>query len=164
MLTFQEKLAIIESFPELKRHQVSLGRLNFHYEDSCYDKKNVVYHLHPNGNGYVYAGYLTGYDTDDKDMVNIRDYSADALRDLIRASIRSLSSDPAAENEAAEEHSPSSGVQEERWIGGDKQTLTLVYEDELWQLYYGSHLESAFETYEEAEAYLLEEGFTRKQP
>ena len=29
MLTFEEKLAIIESFPELERKDVSLGRVNF---------------------------------------------------------------------------------------------------------------------------------------
>ncbi len=39
MLTFEEKLAIIESFQELKRHDVSLGRVNFHYEDSVMEKK-----------------------------------------------------------------------------------------------------------------------------
>ncbi|MGQ0517887.1 hypothetical protein ACT453_49800, partial [Bacillus sp. D-CC] len=58
MLTFEEKLSIIESFPELERKNVSLKRVNFHFEESRLDKKNVVYHLHPNGNGFVYAsGY-----------------------------------------------------------------------------------------------------------
>lgn len=156
MLTFQEKLSIIESFPELQRHNVSLGRVNFHYENSCYDKKNVVYHLHPNGNGFVYAGYLKGYPKDDKDMVNIRDYSAEDLRSLVRASINSLTADPSAAKAAAPETSTS-----QRWISSDKQILTLLLEDELWNLYFGLNLESAFETYEEAEEYLLEEGFTR---
>ena len=59
MLTFTEKLAIIESFPQLQRKDVSLGRVNFHFEESVYDKKIVVQHLHPNGNGYVYAGHLS---------------------------------------------------------------------------------------------------------
>ena len=49
MLTFEEKLAIIESFPELEKRTVSMGRINFHYEESASDKKNVVYHLHPMG-------------------------------------------------------------------------------------------------------------------
>lgn len=64
MLTFEEKLAIIESFPELERVNVSLGRVNFQFNESVYEKKNVVYHLHPNGNGFVYAGRLQGYQTD----------------------------------------------------------------------------------------------------
>jgi hypothetical protein len=186
MLTFQQKLAVIESFPELERHDVSLGRVNFHYPDSCYDKKNVVYHLHPNGNGFVYAGFLSGYETDAKDMVNIRDYSADELRSIIQASIRSLSADPSAAGKwtagAADvsaapgtDSSPASGhagslgtapltpgpASEEVWSSSEGEKLTLLLEDELWNLYYGSNLESAFETYEEAEAYLLEEGFQR---
>ena len=61
MLTFEEKLSIIESFPELERKNVSMGRINFHYEASASDKKNVVYHLHSNGNGFVYGAELNGY-------------------------------------------------------------------------------------------------------
>ena len=76
MLTFEEKLAIIELFRKLERRRcVSTGRINFHYEDSASDKKNVVYHLHPNGNGFVYGAELNGYKKSDKGMVNIRDFS-----------------------------------------------------------------------------------------
>jgi hypothetical protein len=165
MLTFEQKLSIIESFPELQRKDVSLGRVNFHYEDSVYDKKNVVYHLHPNGNGFVYAGFLNGYEADDRHMVNIRDYSAEALRSLIQASIRSLSDEsyePAMSGDTKETLSIQTGhVQEERWISSENETLVLIREEDLWNLYFGLNLESAFETYEEAEHYLLEEGFTR---
>ena len=91
MLRFEEKLEICSSFPELERRDVSLGRVNFHYEESLYDKKTVVYHLHPNGNGFVYAGLVEGLQTDEKGLVNIRDISADDLRALIEQSIRSLS-------------------------------------------------------------------------
>ena len=80
MLTFEEKLAIIESFPELERRTVSMGRMNFHYEESASDKKNVVYHLHPNGNGFVYGAELEGYHKNEKGMVNIRDFSSDELQ------------------------------------------------------------------------------------
>ena len=90
MLTFEEKLAIIESFPELERRNVSMGRINFHYEASASDKKNVVYHLHPNGNGFVYGEELNGYQKNEKGMVNIRDFSADELRTIIQKSILSL--------------------------------------------------------------------------
>jgi hypothetical protein len=165
MLTFEQKLKIIESFPELQRKNVSLGRVNFHYEDSVYDKKNVVYHLHPNGNGYVYAGFLSGYETDDKYMVNIRDYSAEALRALVQASIRSLSgaSDRSAAAVISQTTPENQTVPstEERWLSPDKETLTLIHEEDLWNLYFGLNLEFAFETYEEAEQYLLEDGFTR---
>ena len=67
-----------------------MGRINFHYEASASDKKNVVYHLHPNGNGFVYGAELNGYKKSDKGMVNIRDFSADELRTIIQKSILSL--------------------------------------------------------------------------
>jgi hypothetical protein len=154
MLSFDQKKAIIETFPELTRKEVSLGRLNYHYEDSGVDKKIVVYHLHPNGNGFVYAGHLNGYETDDKGLVNIRDHNEEELRKLVEASIRSLAPKSSKERAVSEE-----AEAEERWSGPKGQSLLLVYENELWMIYSGLNLESAFETYEEAEQYLKEEGF-----
>lgn len=155
MLSFEEKRAVVESFPELERKDVSLGRINYHYEKSAYDKKIVVYHLHPNGNGFVYAGHLHGYDKDDKGLVNIRDFSKDQLQAIIEASIRSLSPRTTAEQAIIGD------AKEERWIGPGNQTLVLLEEDEMWYVYTGLHLESAFETYDEAIEYLREEGFSR---
>ncbi|MMZ55122.1 hypothetical protein D1872_169610 [compost metagenome] len=154
LLTFEEKLAIIESFPQLQRKNVSLGRVNFHYEESVFDKKIVVHHLHPNGNGFVYAGRLPEYDSDNKGMVNIRDYSADALRSLIQSSIYSLSDHAEADAEC-------STAEGERWIGPEKHILLLVHENDLWNVYTGLNLEASFESHEEAEQYMQEEGFTR---
>ncbi|MCG7408743.1 hypothetical protein MH117_15025 [Paenibacillus sp. ACRRX] len=157
MLSFEQKSAIADSFPELQRKSVSLGRMNYHYEQSVYDKKTVVYHLHPNGNGFVYAGHIKGYATDDKGMVNIRDLSADELRTLITNSIRSLAGTPSTPAE------PVVQTTEERWLDADKHMLTLCFEDEdqMWYVYAGLNLDTVFETYEEAVDYLQEEGFTR---
>ncbi|PYI49936.1 hypothetical protein [Paenibacillus flagellatus] len=156
MLSFADKAAIIESFPELERKDVSLGRVNYHYGQSVHEKKIVVYHLHPNGNGYVYAGLLSGYPTDAKGFVNIRDFGENELRTLLAESIRSLSVPP------AERSSPAAGVvREERWVNSEGHSLVLKYEDELWYVFAGLNLESAFETYEEAVDYLAEEGFAR---
>ena len=83
MLTFEEKLSIIETFPELQRKDVSLGRVNFHYLESVQEKKIVVQHLHPNGNGFVYAGHMRKKETDRKGFINIRDYTEEELKDLI---------------------------------------------------------------------------------
>jgi len=154
MLTFEEKLAIIESFPELTRHDVSLGRVNFHYEDSLYDKKNVVYRLHPNGNGYVYVEFINDedFEVDDKGMVNIRNFTEDELRSVIRKSIDSL----ATTNEEDEVE-----PKEELWMNGEGHTLTLVYDYELWNIYAGEMLDSAFPTYNEAVDFLDQEGFER---
>lgn len=154
MLSFEQKLAIIESFSELERKDVSLGRVNFQYTGSVHDKKNVVYHLHPNGNGFVYAGLLSNCTTDDKGLVNIRDLPEEELRTLLADSIRSLST-------AAEPGKTTGRPHNERWIGPGNQTLTLKFEDDLWYVFAGLNLDSAFETYEEAVEYLQEEGFSR---
>ncbi|SFL61615.1 hypothetical protein SAMN04487943_102468 [Gracilibacillus orientalis] len=154
MLTFDQKLKIVESFPELTRHNVSMNRVNFHYEESANDKKNVVYHLHPNGNGFVYAEYLNGYDTDHKGLINIRDFSDAELRTVIQKSIESLVS-TSAEAPLVEE------FEEERWINSEKQSLLLLNEEDLWNVYADQNLDGTFRSYNEARAYLEEEGFTR---
>jgi len=149
MLTFEEKLTIIESFPELERKDVSLGRINFQYNDSMYDNKNVVYHLHPNGNGFVYAGKMTGYQTNDKGMVNIRDFTEKAIRATVRKSILSLTPKE-SDNEP----------KEEVWINANTVTLTLLKEEDVWNVYGDELLEGTFTTYKEAAHYLGEEGFS----
>jgi hypothetical protein len=156
MLTFEEKLAIIESFPELERKNVSLGRVNFHFEDSIYDKKNVVYHLHQNGNGFVYAEFLGGYDLDSKGMVNVRDFSAEELRTIIKQSIESLSPNTTLESAIIEDN------EEERWVNSDNHTLILVNEDGMWNVYAGLNLDGTFLSYNEAKQYLEEEGFRKR--
>ncbi|HLO13089.1 MAG TPA: hypothetical protein VK190_12845 [Pseudoneobacillus sp.] len=155
MLTFEEKIAIIESFPELERKNVSLGRVNYHFEGSVSDKKNVVYHLHPKGNGFVYAEFLQGYEIDEKGMVNVRDFSAEDLREIIQKSILSLTP-----KTATEEAIIGDSV-EEKWIDVENHTLILLKEDEMWNVYSGLNLDNTFDTYGEAAEYLSEEGFKR---
>ncbi|WLR51243.1 hypothetical protein LC040_19115 [Bacillus tianshenii] len=152
MLTFEEKLTIIDSFPELDRKDVSLGRVNFHFEGSGFDKKNVVYHLHPNGNGFVYTEFLEGYETDHKGMTNIRNFSEEELRKVIKESIQSLVPMPEEEAECIEEE----------WVNAENQSLILINEDEMWNVYAGVNLDGTFPSYNEAAQYLDEEGFRRK--
>lgn len=156
MLTFEEKIAIIETFSELERKNVSLGRVNFHFEGSIYEKKNVVYHLHPNGNGFVYGEFLSGYDMDPKGMVNIRDFSAEELKTIITQSIQSLSPNTDAESAIIEDN------EEERWINAENHTLILVNEDDMWNVYAGLNLDGTFLSYNEAKQYLEEEGFRKR--
>lgn len=150
MLTFEEKLAIIETFPELTRHDVSLGRVNFHYKDSVLDKKIVVYRLHPNGNGFVYAGQMDdlddAYSIDEKGMVNIRDFTEEELRNIVTASIYSLSQSA---------HEPV----EEQWQNQEDISLLLKQELGSWNVYTGDILEATFATYDAARDYLEQEGF-----
>ncbi|MEI5907533.1 hypothetical protein WAK64_10730 [Bacillus spongiae] len=155
MLTFEEKLTIISSFPQLKEKKVSLGRINFQYEESKSDKKNVVYHLHPNGNGFVYAGELSGYELGPKGMVNIRDFTKEQLTTIIERSIASLSPKSTVEAAIIGEE------KEEKWVDENQHTLILIFEDEMWNIYAGLNLDATFSTYEEATSYLEEEGFTQ---
>jgi len=149
MLTFEQKIAIIEDFPQLSRKNVSLGRVNYQYEESVTDKKNVVFHLHPNGNGFVYVGLLSGYERDDKGMVNIKNFTEKALRSVIEKSISSLS-------EIASET-----YNDEIWVNENEFTLRLTQEHELWNVYAGELLDGTFTTYPEACDYLEQEGFKK---
>ena len=99
MLTFEQKQQIIETFPELTKKEVSMKRLNYHYEDSMYDKTVVVQHLHPNGNGFVYVEGIPGYEADDRGLVNIREATEEELKATIRDAIRALSTEEAEEEE-----------------------------------------------------------------
>ena len=159
MLTFDEKLAIIESFPELSRKNVSLGRINFQFDESVSDKKNVVYHLHPNGNGFVYAGKVHGFEKDEKGLVNIRDFNEQELRALLSLSIAELSGKEIEANEDSEE---ANAGKPEKWVNKENASLTVVEEDELWTVYYGANLEESFGSYREVQEYMAEEGFSKR--
>ncbi|WP_042477137.1 hypothetical protein [Bacillus ndiopicus] len=149
MLTFEQKQEIIETFPELTKKEISLKRLNYHFEDSLYEKTIVVEKLHPNGNGFVFVGDLLQYEDEanDKGLVNIRDYDEQALRDIIAAAIVYLS-------EEAEEEPIM-----EIWRSREGTALELIYENRSWAVYHQNNLEEAFGTREAAVEYLREEGF-----
>jgi hypothetical protein len=159
MLTFEQKLEILDSYPQLQRNNVSLGRVNYHYEESRHEKKTVAFHLHPNGNGFIYAGLLRGYETDSKGFVNIREFSESELRSLLDASIASLSITKPEAPVVSKRKKKAAASGETSWVNDDGNTLTLRPEDDLWYVYAGLNLEMAFETIEEAEEYLAEEGF-----
>jgi hypothetical protein len=150
MLTFEQKQEIIESYPELAKKDVSLNRVNYHFEDSLYDKKTVVYHLHPNGNGFVFVGELKKYNADNKGMANIREATEVELREMIADSIAILS----------EEETFAEEVEKVQiWKNHEARELKLVHEDTLWNVYHGINLEESFGSSDEAEEYLLNEGF-----
>jgi hypothetical protein len=157
MLTFNEKLAVIETFQELERKDVSLKRVNFQLRNSASDKKNIVYHLHPNGNGYVYAGHLPSYTTDDKGLVNIREFSEEDLKTLIKESIKGLT----LVEKSTAETAIIGDQDEERWVNEENNHLILINENDAWNIYFGLNLDASFDTYGEAEEFLKEEGFKR---
>ncbi|WP_107841159.1 hypothetical protein [Metasolibacillus meyeri] len=149
MLTFEQKQAIIETFPELTKKEISLKRVNYHFENSLYEKTIVVEKLHPNGNGFVFVGDLLQYEAEasDKGLVNIRDYDEQALRDIVAAAISYLSEDMEEEPIV------------ESWRSREGAVLELIYENRAWAIYHQDNLEEAFGTREAAVAYLREEGF-----
>ncbi|MBM7609581.1 hypothetical protein JOD29_002851 [Lysinibacillus composti] len=153
MLTFEQKQAIIESFPQLTKKEISLNRLNYHYEESLFEKSIVVEKLHPNGNGFVYVGDLLKYEpiANDKGLVNIRDFSEDELKEIITDSINYLS----------EEIDEQPIV--EVWTSREGTKLELVYEKRNWNVYFNNNLEESFGSKEAAVDYLREEGFRLKQ-
>ncbi|MNY37616.1 hypothetical protein D3C86_1721910 [compost metagenome] len=139
--------------------------MNFHYLESDYEKTTVLYHLHPNGNGFVYAEYIPGCTADAKGLINIRDYNEDELRDIIAKSIQSLtlSGSPKAAAPTVAEVEEEDGVsQEEIWTDDNGNTLNVTFVEDLWYIYAGENLDCAFETYEEVQEYLTEEGFDKQ--
>ena len=149
MLTFEQKQAIIESFPQLTKKEISLKRLNYHFEDSLYEKTIVVEKLHPNGNGFVFVGDLLKYEKEaaGKGLVNIRDYNEEQLREIVEAAIDYLS----------EEIDDSPVI--ENWTSREGAKLELEYNNRSWNIYHQGNLEESFGTREDAVAYLREEGF-----
>lgn len=148
MLSFEEKQTIIDSFPELTKKQVSMGRLNYHYEASVYDKTIVVQHLHPNGNGFVYVAGVPGYTPDSRGLVNIREATEEELKQVITDAIQALS----------KEEAPTQPVQQV-WVNATGAQLQLLEEGGFWNVYHDHNLEDGFGDYEEAAQYLMEEGF-----
>lgn len=153
MLSFEQKQAIIETFPQLVRKEVSMKRLNYHFADSLFDKTVVVHYLHPNGNGFVYVGDLPQYNADAKGLVNIREASEEELKTIIIDSIKYLAD--GKEEDVQQIEQPT----EQKWMNNEGQTLILMHEDMLWNIYTGLNLEESFESQKQAEDYLKEEGF-----
>lgn len=150
MLTFEQKQEIIESFTELTRKDVSMKRVNYHFEDSLLDKTVVVQHLHPNGNGFVYVAGLPQYEADGRGLLNIREATEEELRTIVAASIELL---------RVGEGEPE--LVEEVWRNPSGDQLTVIQEDSFWNIYHELNLEESFGDYTEATAYLVEEQFSK---
>ncbi|WP_339214435.1 hypothetical protein [Solibacillus sp. FSL W8-0372] len=150
MLTFEQKQEIIESFPQLTKKEISLKRVNYHFEGSLYEKTIVVEKLHPNGNGFVFVGDLLKYEKEagDNGLVNIRDYDEEALREIVRDAIDYLSEEEVEDLPIIE-----------TWVSREGSELNLEFNDRSWNIYHQGNLEETFGTREDAVAYLREDGF-----
>ncbi len=149
MLTFEEKTKIIEAhFPMLMKTPVSLGRFNYKYLDSAVKKQNIIYHMHPNGNGFVYTERIPNMKSEKNGYTNIRNYQEKELIALIQASIQSV--------QIIDE---TNEIYQELWKNQNGQTLLLVEENEQFHVYAGNQLNGIFCSYGKAAQYLDEEGF-----
>ncbi|MGL6228532.1 MAG: hypothetical protein ACRC3J_04880 [Culicoidibacterales bacterium] len=155
MLSFEEKKNLIETnFPELTSNPISLGRINYQFLESTSEKINVISHLHPNGNGFVYVGTNSNHKADAKGLVNIRDFSEADLITIIQESIKLLATPPVQELK----ENPVAEI----WINANNVELALVEDlnEELFFVYTDEDmLDSVFNSYSEAVDYLDQEGF-----
>ncbi len=149
MLTFEEKKQIISRFTELEEKAISLGRVNYHYPSSKREKSILIKHLHPNGNGYVYAPYLDVSMLDKQGYFNIFEASESELVELISAAITYMDSDGDIFKEG----------QEITYVDEFEEKLVLTYENKMWIVYAAENVEAVFPTLEAAESYLGDEGF-----
>lgn len=151
MLSFEEKKAIFDEYDELTVHEVSMERLNYHFEDSAVEKTIVVKFLHPkSGNAFIYAGYLPDEDTN-KGYISIRDEDEGTIHKYVQQAIEYLKKTEDGYEEGYEEE----------WHDDHNDQLTLKYGNGMWSIYM-SHggLEAIFKTKEAAEGYLADEGFS----
>lgn len=150
MLTFEEKRAIFDSYPELTATPVSMNRVNYHYEESAVAKTMVVRFLHPNGNALIYAGYLPKEETAKEGYISVLEASEEEIRDLV---------DKALEYLNKKENGYEVGYQE-LWTDQYGEKLCLQYDHPMWAvLVENGQIEGVFKSKEAAEGYLMDEGF-----
>lgn len=154
MLSFDEKRKIINGFAALEEKPVSMKRYNYHYPASKREKTVLVKHLHPNGNGFVYAPYLEESAKLDKEgYVNIYDVTEAELVQLIEQALTYMDSDGGAYQEG------------DTFVyqNDTGELLKLVFENKMWIVYAYDNVEAVFKSLDQAESYLADEGFFEEQ-
>lgn len=91
-LSLQQKRKILKSFPELTEYVDKSGRYGYNFEGSKYRRKNVAREFTYTGNGYVYGENLVNYHhlADERGWVNVKNFTATELRDIVRRAIDAL--------------------------------------------------------------------------
>ena len=150
MLSFEEKKAVFDSFPELTSQEVSMKRLNYHFAESAVPKTTVVKFLHPkSGNALIFAGYLPKEETKEG-YISAIDATKEELIELIQKSIEFLKLTEDGYEEGYEEN----------WHDERGDTLILRYSNYMWVVVMSSgSVEAVFKTKQQAEGYLMDEGF-----
>lgn len=150
MLTFEEKKAIFDSYPELTVNEVSLNRLNYHFEASAVPKTTVVKYLHPKShNAFVFAGYLPKEYTKDG-YLSVLDEDSEMIHQLVDQAIDFLKKTADGYEEGYRE----------TFHDDHEDVLVLEYNNPMWTVIMSSGaVEAVFKTKEAAESYLNDEGF-----
>lgn len=98
MLSFEQKKAIFRSFQELQEKRLRNNKLNYIYQDSLQRGKILSTQLQPNGSGYINGKYMDGniirtkgYIVDPRGWINIKDFSAEDLHEIITLAMISMS-------------------------------------------------------------------------
>lgn len=150
MLNYEGKKAIFDSYSELVSQGVSMGRLNYHFDESAVPKTLLIKHLHPkSGNAFIFAGYLPEEDTKDG-YVSVHDATEAELREFVERGMEFLRLTKDGYPEGYEEI----------WVDDHRDELILRYTNEAWLIIMQSGgVESVFMTKDQAESYLNDEGF-----
>ncbi|QIL46881.1 hypothetical protein G7081_07240 [Vagococcus coleopterorum] len=150
MLSFEEKKAIFDSFEELTCQPVSLNRLNYHFEESAIPKTTLVKFLHPkSGNAFIYAGYLPGQETKGG-YISVHGDTKEQIIEKVNLALEFL--------RLTEDGFPEG--YEEEWRDNHGDELTLRYQNYMWVVVMTSGaVEAVFKTKQQAEGYLMDEGF-----
>nr|WP_245249857.1 hypothetical protein [Vagococcus allomyrinae] len=129
---------------------VSMNRLNYHFEESAVPKTTVVRYLHPkSGNAFIFAGYLAKEETKDG-YISVMEASKEEIVELVEKAIAYL---------RLTEDGYENGY-EEIWSDSNGDKLKLQYADYMWTVLMTSGaVEAVFKTKEQAEGYLMDEGF-----
>jgi hypothetical protein len=94
MLSREKKCEIILSFPNIIQKENANDRIKFDYEASKAPGKEIIRQLSYAGNGYINAKYMShgnGYTIDPRGWINIKEFSEDELRTIIKKVIESMS-------------------------------------------------------------------------
>lgn len=150
MLSFEEKKAIFDSFSELTCQPVSMNRLNYHFEESAIPKTILVKYLHPkSSNAFIYAGYLPASETKGG-YISVHDGTKEEIIEKVNLALEFL--------RLTEDGFPEG--YEELWRDNRGDELTLRYNNYMWSVLMTSGaVEAVFKTKQQAEGYLMDEGF-----
>lgn len=148
-LSFEEKKAIFDSYSELEAVPVSMNRLNYHFNGSAVEHKIVVRFLHPNGNAFIYAGYLPKEETK-KGYVSVLEADEATIREMVDQAIAYLK----------KTHDGYEEGYYELWFNNRGDVLRVNYDNPMWTITVpDGQVEAVFKSREQAEGYLMDEGF-----